>query len=88
MGGSKGRDVHVLVVSDVDTRPDLSVSTARAAGALGAEAEEVEQAVSLGRLLELTLLRPECGRVLFNYQLCALAQTGAQGVPSWCRASL
>ena len=75
MGGSKGRDVHVLVVSDVDTRPDLSVSTAGAAGALGAEAEEVEKAVSLGRLLELALLRPERGRVLFNCQLCTLLQT-------------
>ena len=60
----RGGNVHVLVVSDVDTRPDLSVSTTRAGGRLGAKTDEVEETVSLDGLLELALLSPESGRVL------------------------
>lgn len=59
--------VHILVVSDVHAGPDLGVSTARSCGStLGAETKEVEQTISLGRLLELALGLPEGGSVLLK----------------------
>ena len=63
-------NVHLLLVRNVHTRADLGISTALAGGGLGAKTEEVQGTVGLDGPLELTLLRPERGRVLFNHQLC------------------
>ena len=58
--------VRLLVVYDVHTGPDLSVGPARAVGCscIGSETEEVQEPVSLDRLLELALRLPKCSRVL------------------------
>ena len=55
---------HVLVIRDVHSGAVLSVRTAGTSRGRRTEAQEVEKTVSLRRLLELALLRPEGSSVL------------------------
>ena len=74
-GGGRGRYARVLVVRDVQPGPDLSVGAARAcAGGPGPDAEEVEEAVRLDRLLDVSLRCPERRRVLAKVKVAVLAE--------------
>ena len=60
---SQRKDVHVAVVGDVQPRTILGIRAAAATGG-GGQAEEIEDASSLRRLLDLTLRGPERRGVL------------------------
>ena len=67
MKGEYEQDVHILVVGGIHARPDLSVGAARARTrpvVPRTKADEVEEAVGLDRLLELSLGLPEGSGVL------------------------
>ena len=57
---------HVLIICDVHSGAVLSVRTAGTSRGRRTEAQEVEKTVSLRRLFELALLRPECSSVLYD----------------------
>ncbi len=71
--GARGRDIHLLVVRDVHTWPDLLVGTARARG-FGSRTEEVEDTTSFDGFLELALGLPEGSGVLFNVSAVNIIQ--------------
>ena len=58
--------VRVLLVSQVESGPDLSVGPARAFRGLGSYTEEVQEPISLDRFLDVTFGGPEGCRVLLD----------------------